>query len=324
LKYYNKLKFVGHSGLPADQSWRGKETLTLFRILEEIDARISQDINKISQDLTEREVENLSQTWDGLIINEIYAFITDDASEYKKRKNGYYYFRKWTDREGETHTIFLNLKYLADRLGTSASEIQRSMAQFKITTYERFRPDGTERAQRGILMFGYPQDTDRIFRRYVPGYSGELLKLCSDKQENLTDDGNGNTPNRESFQTSVPPVPVVPPHDLPNDFSNNNNNYIHVDGTSGTSGTKKLEENSTNLKDNRDWGYFKVMDAFDSYLFGKKKRYSKGTVIRFPVVEAPKYIEKGFLTPACPSGYAWDELEKTCVEIQSGDKNGNS
>jgi len=332
LKYYNKLKFVGHSGLPADQSWRGKETLTLFRILEQIDPRISQDINKISQDLTEREVQNLSQTWDGLIINEIYAFITDDASEYKKRKNGYYYFREWTDREGETHTIFLNLKYLADRLGTSASEIQRSMAQFKITTYERFRPDGTDRAQRGILMFGYPQDTDRIFRRYVPGYNGELLKLCSDKQETLAHDGNGNTPNGGSFQTSVPPVPVVPPHDPPNDLSNNNN-YIHVDGTSGTSGTnnlnldlgnQKLEQKSTNPDDNHDWDYFRVTDTFDSYLFRKKKRYSKGNVIKFPIVEAPKYIEKGSLAPACPPGYAWDELEKTCVEIQGGGKNGNN
>ena len=258
LKYYNKLKFVGHSDLPADQSWRGKETLTLFRILEQIDPRISQDITKISQDLTEREVQNLSQTWDGLIINEIYAFITDDTSEYKKRKNGYYYFKEWTDREGETHTIFLNLKYLADRLGTSASEIQRSLTQFKITTYERFRPDGTEKAQRGILMFGYPQDTDRIFKRYVPGYNGELLKLCGDKQETLACDGNGNTPNGESFQTSVPLVPLVPPHDLPNDLSNNNDNYIYIDGTSGTSGTnisnldlgnQKLEQKSNNPDD---------------------------------------------------------------------------
>jgi len=332
LKYYNKLKFVGHSDLPADQSWRGKETLTLFRILQQIDPRISQDINKISQDLTEREVQNLSQTWDGLIINEIYAFITDDTSEYKKRKNGYYYFREWTDREGETHTIFLNLKYLADRLGTSASEIQRSMTQFKITTYERFRPDGTDRAQRGILMFGYPQDTDRIFRRYVPGYSGELLKLCVDKQETLAHDGYGNTPNGGPFQTSVPSVPVVPPHDPPNDLSNNNN-YTHVNGTNGTSGTnilnldlgnQKLEQKSTSPDDNHDWDYFRVTDTFDSYLFRKKKRYSKGNVIKFPIVEAPKYIEKGFLAPACPSGYAWDELEKTCVKIQGGGKNGNN
>jgi len=74
----------------------------------------------------------------------------------------------------------------------------------------------------------------------------------------------------------------------------------------------------------QDWDYFRVTDTFDSYLFGKKKRHFKGNVIKFPIVEAPKYIEKGFLAPACPSGYAWDESEKTCVEIQEGEKNGNN
>jgi hypothetical protein len=73
-----------------------------------------------------------------------------------------------------------------------------------------------------------------------------------------------------------------------------------------------------------DWDYFRVTHTFDSYLFGKKKRHFKGNVIKFPTVEAPKYIEKGFLAPACPSGYAWDASEKTCVEIQEGEKNGNN
>jgi len=72
-----------------------------------------------------------------------------------------------------------------------------------------------------------------------------------------------------------------------------------------------------------DWNYFRVTDTFDSYLFGKKKRHMKGHVIKFPVIEAPKYIEKGFLAPACPLGYTWDELEKMCVEIQGSEKNGN-
>jgi len=65
-----------------------------------------------------------------------------------------------------------------------------------------------------------------------------------------------------------------------------------------------------------DWDYFRVTNTFDSHLFGKKKHHFKGNVIKFQVVEAPKYIEKGFLSPACPPGYAWDDLEKQCVEIQ--------
>jgi len=66
-----------------------------------------------------------------------------------------------------------------------------------------------------------------------------------------------------------------------------------------------------------DWDYFRVIDTFDSYLFGEKRRHSKGQIIKFPVIEAPKYIEKGFLARACPSGHVWDDLEKQCVEIQT-------
>jgi hypothetical protein len=230
LKYFGKLKFVGSSGLPADQSWRGKETLTLFRILEQMDPAISVDISRISQDLTAREVENLSQTWDGLIINEIFAFISEDGAEFRARKGGFYCAKNWTDKTGAEHTSYLNLKFLADRLGVSASEIQRSMAQFKIATYERFRPDGDKRQQRGILMFAHPRDTDRIFMRYVPGYDHGLARLGSQKK--ITDD-------KKNF---VPPVPGVPPHDLPTDLFNNNNNNnttdIHAPGTPGTPGTE--------------------------------------------------------------------------------------
>jgi len=101
-------------------------------------------------------------------------------------------------------------------------------------------------------------------------------------------------------------------HVVMND-SENKNDSANNDLTSNM--TRHDHWSGTNQK-YYDWNYFRVTDTFDSYLFGKKKRYMKGYVIKFPVIEAPKYIEKGFLAPVCPSGYVWDELEKTCVEIQ--------
>ena len=245
LKYYKKLKFIGRSGLPVDQSWRGKEALTLLRLMEQIDQGVSGDIVEISRAITEREIQNLSQTWDGLIINEIHAFISDEKAAHEKRQLGHYYYSTWIDKEGKEHKSYLNLKYLADRLGTSASDIQRSMAQFKISTYERFRPEGSTKAQRGILMFAFPSDTDRVFMRYVPGYVHELLEL-ERAQKTLPKERDGDSKISESDNRSVPPVPLVPPHDIPNDFFNNNNNsnmHVHVAGTSGTSGTKEEHEN---------------------------------------------------------------------------------
>ena len=247
LKYYNKLKFVGSSGLPAEQSWRGKETLTLFRILEQIDPAISEDITNVGKALTKREVQNLAQTWDGLIINEIYAFISEDGAAPEKKNMGYYYYKIW-ERDGKEHRAYLNLKYLADRLGTSASEIQRSFAQFKISTYERFRPDGVGKPQRGILMFMFPEDTDRIFMRYVPEYAHELLKL-TDLQKKLLDLESIEQKyavDQKDDDPHVPHVPHVPPHDIPNDLSNNNNAHVHVGGTCGTAGTENAKKGKTN------------------------------------------------------------------------------
>ncbi|MDS0257530.1 hypothetical protein ApAK_07610 [Thermoplasmatales archaeon AK] len=235
LKWYGRLKFVGRSGLPAEQSWRGKETLTLFRVLEQIDPAISQDIEEISKALTEREVQNLSQTWDGLIANEIYAFIVGDNTAYVEKNKALYFTSTWIDRDGKEHTSYLNLKYVADRLGASASEIQRSIVQFKITTYDRFRPVGSKKAQRGILMFRYLADTDRIFQRYVPGYQHELLKYSISAK--LDDFPGGD---------SVPPVPVVPPHDVSDVFSDPEHDIdIHVASTSGTAGTNDIEPKSS-------------------------------------------------------------------------------
>ena len=66
-----------------------------------------------------------------------------------------------------------------------------------------------------------------------------------------------------------------------------------------------------------EWDYFKVLDNFDFYPGSDKKyTYKKGHIVRFSVSKAPEYVQKGFLSPACPSGYVWDDLEKQCVEIQ--------
>lgn len=278
LKYYGKLKFVGSSGLPVEQSWRGKETLTLFRILEQIDPAISENIAEISKSLTEREIQNLSQTWDGLIINEIYSFIIDESASNERRRLGYYFYQTWQDKEGNPRFSYLNLKYLADKLGTSAGDIQRSMAQFKISTYERFRPEGTGKAQRGILMFMYPEDTDRVFMRYAPGYDHELLNMVKTTQKTLSMDENLE-------KNSVPPDPLVPSHDISNDHNHNNNNNIYTTGTVGTNGTDCTNKNLLDPKGNPEetMGRTTGSDVPDEH-----KDISQGPIKRFPWKENPR------------------------------------
>jgi len=289
LKYYSKLKFVGSSGLPAEQSWRGKETLTLFRILEQIDPKISEDITKISAALTAKEVENLSGTWDGLVLNEIYAFISDEAAEARSRARSLYFVRTYEGKDGTEHTVVLNLKYLAERLDASASEIARSLAAFKITTFDRFRVDGLKQPQRGVLTFRFPEDTDRIMVRYVPKYDHRLLQsqLSLDSENFLKDsmesvagpenerlhvesrpDASGKE-NPPMSNGSVPHVPDVPPHDISTDlFLNNNNNHsdTHAGGTSGTTGTdsNKITPGAYNSESSADIAQTSVQHETES------------------------------------------------------------
>ncbi|MEM3861585.1 MAG: hypothetical protein QW203_03770 [Thermoplasmatales archaeon] len=177
LKYYGKLKFVGQSGLPPEHSWRGKEVLTLIKVLAQIDPAIEQDLFNISKLLTEREIQNLSQSWDGLIINEIFNFITGENVEYGLHRGALYFVRTYREKDGRETKTALTLSYLAKALSTTASDINRSLVQMKIGVNQRFKIEDGKPAVRGILRFEHVEDTDRIFMRYVPGYNHELLRF---------------------------------------------------------------------------------------------------------------------------------------------------
>jgi len=175
LKYYGKLKFVGSSGLPPEHSWRGKEVLTLIRILAQIDPEIDKDILQISQELTKREVQNLSQSWDGNIINEIFSFITNEDTHAETKKGALFFVKRFHDWDGKEKIIPLSLSMLAKSLNSTPTEIYRSIIQFKIETLDRFTIPGLKKQSRGVLGFRHLEDTDRIFTRYVIGYNHELL-----------------------------------------------------------------------------------------------------------------------------------------------------
>ena len=83
---------------------------------------------------------------------------------------------------------------------------------------------------------------------------------------------------------------------------------IESRGSIGESKGEYQEPEQSNLKSN-DWQYFKVKESFNF----KKYTYQKGSVSKFPVVEAGKFIEKGFLELPCPHGQIWDPNEKQCI-----------
>jgi len=76
-----------------------------------------------------------------------------------------------------------------------------------------------------------------------------------------------------------------------------------------------------NGKNNSEWVYFKVLDDFDYYFSsGEKRRYKKGQIVKFPVINAGKYVLKGLLKLACPEGY-WDPVSRECISDMGGNNN---
>jgi hypothetical protein len=176
LKYYNKLKFINKTNLPVEHSWRGREALTLIKTLSLIDSKLNDLLYQFSEELTRREVINLSQTWDGVILNEIYNFITDENVNAELRQNGIVFYKEYNNKNGEMKIYPLSLHYLSEKLMEGASEIKRSLVQFKIDIIERAYLNGGR--FRGILFFKYPVDIERIFMRYVPEYDkGYILNI---------------------------------------------------------------------------------------------------------------------------------------------------
>lgn len=224
LKYYGKLQLVTRSGLGVEQSWRGKETLTLYMLLAQIDPSIASDIQEIAAMLTAREVENLASTLDGQIINEIYSFIIDEDMKYVKRAQGIYFVQEREDEHGGKYVTPLTLTRLSEALSMYATEIERSLKQFKIGTYPRFRvitgKGGKGARVRGALQFSHLLDTDRVFQRYVPGYNHILAKIASEMAGGALEsfgtpgDGGSTAVGAENGVQGVPGVPAVPPGTL--------------------------------------------------------------------------------------------------------------
>lgn len=173
LKYYGRLKFVGSSGLPVEHSWRGKEVLTLLKVLAQIDPALDQDISKMSEDLTNRERENLSQTWDGVILNFIFDFINSEDVLRGEHRGCPFFSKKVKSTDNSETTKPLTLSLIAKSLNTTSTDISRSIAQFKMKGLEKFRLEGRE--IRGVICFPFPKDTDRSLQKYVPSYQHELL-----------------------------------------------------------------------------------------------------------------------------------------------------
>ncbi len=189
-----KLKFTGKSDLPVEDSWRVRESLTLFRLLSQLDPNVAEDLNDISKKLTEREVAANSMTWDGIVLGEIYDFLQRDDVVTGNRKGLLYAYKTTKNDKGEALPSYpLTSQDLAKRFDQSVRSIISTIRQFGITT-DRIRIGN--RLWKGVLFISDRDELIYQFKRYVPNFDGSLLQKF--------------THQLEKYQDSVPDVPDVP------------------------------------------------------------------------------------------------------------------
>ncbi len=189
-----KLKFTGKSELPVEDSWRVRESLTLFRLLSQLDPNTAKDLMDISKKLTEKEVEANAMTWDGIVLQEINDFLQRDDVVIGNRKNLFYAYKTIkNDKDEPLPSYPLTSQDLAKRFGQSVRSIVSTIRQFGVTT-DRIRLRG--RLWKGVLFINDLDELIYQFKRYVPNFDGGLLQKF--------------THQLEKYQDSVPDVPDVP------------------------------------------------------------------------------------------------------------------
>ena len=258
LKYYGKLKLVNKTGLPAEHSWRGKEVLALIMTLSQIDPDIINNIKELSETLTKKEVEKLSNTWDGIIINEIYNFITNDKTKIDQRNDGYYFYKE-IEKDGKTYTNALTLQYIAKSLSSTASNILRSLKQFHLNIYDvRFRIEqssGFSTNPRGVLKFPIKQidNINALFKKYIVDYDDylkEYIKNFTTKQakiDGLTD-GDGEKQDKEKNEEKSTPDKT----ETQKTDTENSDKKIDSEPHEPLEPVNMYKDNNSNLKNNQD------------------------------------------------------------------------
>ena len=306
LKYYDKLKFINKTGLPVEHSWRGREALTLIKTLAQIDPKLNDVLYQFSEELTRREVINLSQTWDGVILNEIYNFIIDENVNSELMQNGIIFYKEYHNKNDEIKFYPLNLSYLSEKLREGASEIKRSLVQFKIDVIERAYLNGGR--FRGILLFRYPTDINRIFMRYVPEYEKGYILNVFDKLKYVqsTLDQNGtHGPDGTPIYVSEGSINNNINNNI-NKENNSNNNYNNynepVNNNSGDTHIAGLSVPSVPLPKDRSDFYLDILNKIK-------------ITLKFDRPESERIVEREFLNVKNFIKYTFELNDEKAIEI---------
>jgi hypothetical protein len=198
-------------------SFRVREAVLMLYALEDTDPTITADIPRILRVLQTQTIEERSGSIEGLILNTVYGYMTDDDAEVKPRGPEWLvqksHIGKDANGKEREYSEQLNLGLIAKALGDSmsASEIARYWRGLGQNILSQLKAGG--RRIRGVLLVKNPKRLQKEFRKYVVDAEDLSKMFESIKQSSLEGLNDGMGQLAEVKLDLIPPVaePIIQP-----------------------------------------------------------------------------------------------------------------
>lgn len=149
------------------RSFRVRESVLMLYALKDEDPAMFESLATLLRELDRRLVSERANSLEGLILNIVYQWLTDNDGTVTQKANSWYITRPVTNKNGDENQVPLTLSTISDTLGKTltpaeASRYWRGLGQ---DTISQLRIDGKRR--RGLVVINKPERLQKEFYKYV-------------------------------------------------------------------------------------------------------------------------------------------------------------
>ena len=283
------------------------EIISFFEDIIEIIPELKKDFTKMLEYQIIRNVEVAKDTANGLIASTLLSIIgnAENTIQYEigGREFAGIYLSSVYEEVGQNY---------AKQTGKILSALGLKTERPRIKLTRKGKNGEEEEYFKRLSVVRLPDEVKlkELKQRYDPEFvKEELAQISQDDQTSLDDEDDEDNEKGDSVNKEEVNRKTLQQKEESSTISHSPHSPLSPNTNSNVT-----QESEKSYAQNNDWQYFKVKESFSF----RKYTYQKGNISKFPVVEAGKFIEKGFLELPCPHGQIWDPTSKECIVIAKG------
>ena len=283
------------------------EIISFFEDIIEIIPELKKDFTKMLEYQIIRNVEVAKDTANGLIASTLLSIIgnAENTIQYEigGREFAGIYLSSVYEEVGQNY---------AKQTGKILSALGLKTERPRIKLTRKGKNEEEEEYFKRLSVVRLPDEVKlkELKQRYDPEFvKEELARISQDDQTSLDDEDDEDNEKGDSVNKEEVNRKTLQQKEESSTISHSPHSPLSPNTNSNVT-----QESEKSYAQNNDWQYFKVKESFSF----RKYTYQKGNISKFPVVEAGKFIEKGFLELPCPHGQIWDPTSKECIVIAKG------